>query len=519
MRGPRRYEARILTALAVAAGAVGAPRVAHGEDCTIIEAHPGERPADADEILAPFKQPLLDQGCRDAADVVSEWESVSRPGKDADPAVWKTYEQDVRSGYQKHVDGDHEGAIEALDPLAQLAEGNSQVLTEQPSIRTAQRLALVGLAMAHFKLAQRATQEADAADADAKRKRKAKKLDEAARREAEAEAARVLAGQEEAKAREAMIDVVRFFETREIQRSEFGGETFVFYEEVKEQLAGQRRAELTVELDDPSGVIYLNGEYADVGRLDAKVAQGWSTIVVRWGAGEDAIVRQFRRELRNGYYGIRASRRFEEDLHTGPEWCCFRYADAADRDEHLASDIDQIIDTGHRIVVVGIETGSRGAVVGAVYARGADGALAETRRMRVPLSSKPDPERAKEVGEFWAGLRDEIDGADSAPRSGSRRSGRTLTYALGGAGLAALVAGGTLVWLDGRPTCDAPESTCPREYDTKVTGAVLVGTGIVVVGVAALLELHRWRQGSGGSGGVSVAVTSDGFAVGWAGRF
>ncbi|MFO0574043.1 MAG: tetratricopeptide repeat protein [Polyangia bacterium] len=69
-------------------------------------------------------------------------------------------------------------------------------------------------------------------------------------------------------------------------------------------------------------------------------------------------------------------------------------------------------------------------------------------------------------------------------------------WALGGAGLAAVVAGAVLMAFDGRPTCAlAPgQKLCPEQLDTLLTGGVVLGGGVLLLGGSAALFVLDAKQ-------------------------
>ena len=290
-------------------------------------------------FFSTIKRALQANGCRDATELVANLESISRPAPAVDTDTATAYERTARDGFQNYIDGDPEVAIKMLEKLVATLDGNPRVVVDYPNLRASHRLALVGLAMAHRKLAEKADADAITLENDArKHKRNQQKLAAvgAALEEAKAQGAGHVK-----QAREFMATLTRTFADRDIQRSEFGGDTFDFFEEVKRELSTEGKAELTFTLDDDSsGVIYVNGEYANVGKIDAiKVPQGPTTILVRWGSGPSTTARFYRGVLQNGPYVRRTERRFEQVLHTGPDWCCYAYPAIESRDQHLDRDI------------------------------------------------------------------------------------------------------------------------------------------------------------------------------------
>lgn len=480
-----------ITTILIASAITAAISHAALADCIIVEAHIGERPADADEILNPFKEPLKAIGCRDARDVVQDIESVSRPGMQTDPDTFKRYDRDVREGFQKYNEGDYDAAIEILGRLVAIAEDNPAALVGQPVLRSSHRLALVGLAMAHRKLSLKAESEADAAESAARRK--ARK--DATELLSKASAARARAAEQMKLAKEHMGSVVRTFGTRDIQRSEFGGETFDFYEQVKKELTAQGVAALEFELDDSSGVLYVNGEYVDVGKINMNVLPGPTSILIRWGAGPSATARFYRQRLHNGLYVLRTTRRFEEALHTGPDWCCMLYPSVASRDKYIKYDMVHFgSSVNDRIVVLGIHPGTKSgprSVVGQVHGLGS---LEAKQRIRVLLEPAPPGRQERiEVGKYWAGQRDDAPDQSTRAAAWARSVGSPagLKLSLAGAGLASGLVGGYLLY--SRGACGAAEA-CPQI--TKLGGGILIGTAAIALGTAIYFEVRDRRRQS-----------------------
>jgi hypothetical protein len=504
-----------LAALVGMAIAVAVPRVALA-DCLIVEAHVGERPADADEILEPFKEPLKAMGCRDAREVVHELENVSRPGMQVDSDTLKTYEDKVRDGFQKYRDLEYEAAIKVLEPLVKIAEDNPAAMVGQPNLRSSHRLALIGMAMAHRKQSLQAASEADAAERLA-RSRKARKQ-EAAELIDQAAKARTHAAELMKRATELMGGVARTFSTREIQRSELGGETFDFYEEAKKELHARGLVKLKFLLDDASGILYVNGEYADVGKIDMEVLPGPTSILIRWGSGPNATVRFYRRTLRSGVQVTHARRRFEETLHTGRDWCCLLYPSIAIRDEHIGYDVSPFNRGDDRVMVMGIQPGTKGSprtVIGQVHGLG-DIDKAK-RRVRLPVEPVlPRRQYRIEVGKYWAGQRDDVPrpGPEDAAWARSGQTSLALKLSLVGAGIASGLVGGYL--LHQRNACGMVEG-CART--TKIGGGMLIGAGAVALAAAVYLQVRDRRRQRIVNEGLSLALGQGTMNIGWSRSF
>jgi hypothetical protein len=499
----------ITTMLIAAMTAVALSRAALA-DCLIVEAHVGERPADADEILEPFKEPLKAIGCRDARDGAQGFEHVSRPGMQVAPDTFKNYDQEVREGFQKYSEGDYDAAIELLERRVRLAEDNPAALVGQPGRRSSHRLALVGLAMAHRKLSQKAESEAETAEALVRRRGR----QEAADLLVKVEVARARAAEQMKLAKERMGNVVRSFGTREIQRSEFGGETFDFYQQVKHELNAKGTTTLEVNLDDPSGVLYVNGEFADVGKINMQVLSGPTSVLVRWGSGPRALVRFYRPTLQIGLYLTYLTRRFEEALHTGPDWCCILYPSVTSWDQHLGYDIVHFGRQADRIVVLGIHPGTKSnprSVVGRVYGLGSDGAKRHVRALLEPVLLRRQ-ERI-EVGKYWAGQRDDVPDQSArvtawAPSVSSPR----LKLGLAGFGIVGGIVGGYLIYVE----AGCGNSGCAPL--PQIGSGLLLGAAGLALGTAIYLEVSDRRRRSR-INDLLLTFQHDSVTIGWSGLY
>jgi hypothetical protein len=69
-------------------------------------------------------------------------------------------------------------------------------------------------------------------------------------------------------------------------------------------------------------------------------------------------------------------------------------------------------------------------------------------------------------------------------------------WALGGAGLAAVIAGAALMAVDGQPTCalGPGQRLCPEQLDTLLTGGVVLGGGVLLLGGSAALFVLDYKQ-------------------------
>lgn len=75
--------------------------------------------------------------------------------------------------------------------------------------------------------------------------------------------------------------------------------------------------------------------------------------------------------------------------------------------------------------------------------------------------------------------------ADASPAR--KKSGGAGKWIWGATSLAAFAAGGVLLYLDGKTSCDGPSNECPTTYGTGTPGLVLLGAGAAALSVSAFL--------------------------------
>jgi tetratricopeptide (TPR) repeat protein len=90
--------------------------------------------------------------------------------------------------------------------------------------------------------------------------------------------------------------------------------------------------------------------------------------------------------------------------------------------------------------------------------------------------------------------------AEYRRKYGPRRPLNIAKWTVAGAGVAMVIAGSVLMALDGRPVCPANmpmvpgQILCPSELDTKLTGGLILGGGLLALSGAAVLFVFDYRQ-------------------------
>jgi hypothetical protein len=132
-----------------------------------------------------------------------------------------------------------------------------------------------------------------------------------------------------------MSELVRGYPDTPVTRSTHGPEANEFYEAVRQQLASQGRGQLTVVVDDPSAVIFLNGRYEGVGRITkTDLVPGEYRVFLQKGMVNGRLhtaVVEPNKETKLDIDWV-----FESSLVTGPEWVGFNFLSRDLQQKHEA---------------------------------------------------------------------------------------------------------------------------------------------------------------------------------------
>lgn len=473
---------------------------AEAANCVIVEAHATERPDQADLILKPVKDALHASGCTEAVAMLDELDALSRPAPPVDADAAKVIASEAKEGFQKYVEGDYDGAMERLLPLVTKLDANPRIEADHPDARAARRLALVGLAMTHRKLGERSDARVKALEPERKSTRDAAK---AAKLAATIEEEKTKFDANQLLSRQYMESVVQWFgDSAPIERGQFGAETFDFFSEAKRDAASAKRATVDVRLDG-GGVIYINGEYANVGKLAKQVPSGSTSILIRWGEGPNGrdVSRFYRRTLRPGdRYDLVTSRALEEAVHT-KDWCCFQFKDSTERERELLPATVRV--SASRTVVLGFVRDERGLVLdGQSFVGGQP-----DRNARVEVSATEA--RRGDLGRFLVRSLDQFRDDGAKKRSSIAEKGRpvadTVALVVGSGLLVGGVAWNALAKADGFNRSSLTDANI-QSFGLASIGSLVLGGGVSLW----MKHEHRASWASAGAVGFGVAATFSG---------
>ena len=468
---------------------LGAVRPA-GAGPIVLEAYGGERPADADRLLAPVLAELERGGFPAPRQVAAQVEDrLSRSAGAPDQEEVAAALAAIEAGYKQYLSGQFEPAIAGLGRgLAALSSAPAAVIG-QGERREAILRGLVGLAMSHRRLG----------------------------RQTEATAA--------------MAELVRSFPDREISYKDYGPEPRDFYQKVQRELGADGKGSLAIDVDDDRTVVFINERYAGVGDVTATdLYPGRYRVFVQQGGAQGRV------HLVDVQPDTRAtlalSWRLDAALQSGERGVWLALADEETRtseEPRLAVRVARAVGATS-VVVLGIrDNRGRRSVVGAVYS--AD----STRPLRSgAVAVEPAPpadDRLVALGRLLAG--DEAAAAlvaplgDAAPAPGGhdRVSGaggrplRTWKWITLGAGLAAAGTGAALIAAH-EPAIMEDGSRNPSARNTRTAGIITAAAGgaLTAVGIYFFVRDAGDRRATERAAAV-VPLGGDGAALVISGRF
>lgn len=426
------------------------PAVAMGGEIVVLEAHPGPRPQDADRLLAPIYDEFALAGYLAGAGRLGPLveSRVSSPGlllsaDEAEDAI-----RSVEDGYAHFLAGDFEPAITTLTEAWARLRTSPATIAEDQARRDVVLKALVGLALAHKRL-----------------------------------------GHAEA-ATQAMAEVVRSFSDRPFNRAMFGPEGHDLWRKVKSELDAQGQGTLLIEVDDENAVIFLNERYDAVGRTRRELHPGRYRVYIQKGT---TIGRLHEIDVVSGSVARMAvSWSFDSSLETRG-WVGFAFASPLQQETlqgQYTTTAARALDAS-ALIVLSIKTyQGRRAIVGASLSLD----TGNPQRMAVLALEpvEPGPEQARGLARFLAGgerapglIVPGVGTPSDGPAHRERRFGTWKWLALG-TGLAAVATGAVLVAVD-EPKYDEMGSLNPQTVDTAGIGYVVGGIGVAALVAGGVL--------------------------------
>jgi len=456
----------LLAALAALLALLALPSPARAGEAIILESYVGEKPADAEQVLAPLLEELAkNRFVAGPAVVGGKFErTVSRPAVDGRfPA---DFGERVSRGYDLWTNGKFNEAVAILGPLIELARHNPGEFARDQTEKLQQQLqqAQIGQSLSQLKLGDRSA------------------------------------------ARHTMTDALLGDPGLKISRGMYGQEASELYEEVRRELTARGTGKVIIEASGAG--IYVNERLVGMGKRELYLLPGEYRVIARLG---DEISRAHRVVVAGGdIHQVTIDPAFDRAVHTGPGWTGLLYASSGEREHELrhgnvfARELD-----ADQVVVVGIETvHGRRMIRGALINKGNGDDL---RTGSIPLDANPSEEQRRNLARFLNGapatpdiIVGKLPGSGGAERrdgdggDGDGRGARPLwsgwKYVTGGGAIAAGAVGGVLLAYDGRCSQSVSGVPCANRYATATQGWIGIGGAIALAGVTVYLVVRERRE-------------------------
>jgi hypothetical protein len=463
--------------------AVGAVRLDH--PILVLESYVGQRPANANAVLAPLLDELEQRGfaTRPASVLELVGGDAPRPGVLDRETSAAEITQSSESGYEAYTRGRFAEAETALKRAIERIHRNPALFVLDTNNLDATFKILVALALSQAKRGDTGGSVAT------------------------------------------MTELIRTFRHRPISRVHYGPDAEQFYRAVARQVEAVDRGELSISVASEQAVIFVDGQIRGLGKAAlADLIPGVYRVFVQVPATPG---RQYQIEVLAGRHTVlRIDWDLDSSLMLTDSWVGFVFATEAERARQpgFAGTLARRWAGGTLLAVVGMaQLSGKPAVVGQLVdatgriVRGG-AVLLERGELGDPAgfaggADPADEPRLRALARFLsdgvpvAGVRVIRDGGP-APGDGAAdlRGGRLSPRLLVGAGAAALVAGGVLYALDQDPggPSPVPRNTAPA------------GIAVGAVGLAAV-SVGLWLWGARGGSSPMLAIGSSGGFIGWGG--
>jgi hypothetical protein len=438
------------------------------EPAIAIESYTGERPAEATRIVSPVLDELEKHGFAVGPEAVGRaFEAkVSLPPSGPE-GLPNDFGDQIERGHREWIAGKFEEAVAVLSPVVTTAHANASTFARNQDLRERLLKGLIALGLSQGRLGDRAGM------------------------------------------RETFAEILRTFPGASVPRA-YGPDAYALFEEVRKQVTTEGRGRMVIDPAGSDAVVFVNESFTNVGaNVKGDLIPGIYRVFVQRGTRTSRIHRV--RVEANKETTLKIDPSFDASVHSSPGWTglLFRTAREHEKSETVyAAQLARGLGA-HRVAVVGIDRArGRGVLVGALIdARTGR----ELRRATVALDPDPPAQRLRALARFLAG-EESAEGIDVELAMGSnaasketarddrapaqRHSARSQwKWIAGGAAVAALGTGVTLLVIDGR--CSVPEPAagipCPKPYDTAPLGYVSLGAGAALGGLAAYLFVRSGR--------------------------
>jgi len=468
-----------------AAGATAGPAgVRLDHPILVLESYVGQRPANADAVMAPLLDELEQRGfaTRPASILELAGGAAPRPGVlDADTSSAEITQR-AESGYEAYTRGRFADAEAALTRAIERIHRNPALLVLDTSNLDATFKILVALALSQAKRGDTGGSVAT------------------------------------------MTELIRTFRHRAISRVDYGPDAEQFYRAVAGQVQALDRGELSISVASDQAVIFVDGQIRGLGKAAlVDLLPGVYRVFIQVPATPG---RQYAVEVTAGRHTVlRVDWELDSSLWLTDGWVGFVFATEAERARQagFAGTLARRWGGGTPLAVLGMtQLSGKPAITGHLYdatgrvVRGAGVVLGERgEASSVGVGAEPgDASRLRALARYLAdgvpaaGVHVLHDGGSAPgdgaldPRAGVRLAPRVLV----GAGAAALVAGSVLYAIDQDPA--GPSSV----YRNTAPAGIAVGA----VGLAAV-SVGLWLWGVRGGSSPMLAIGSSGGFIGWGG--
>ena len=451
---------------AAAPHAVAAP----ASDPIILEARTGEQPADTAKLLAPVLAELSRSGFAGPTAVGGRLDqSLSRSSRSLSDAEAAEAVRAIEHGYKEFLAGKFDAAIQEIERGLGVLRAAPASLIGKNDRRDAVMRGLLGLALAN--------------------KRRGR----------------------EAQATEAMKELVRSFPDREVSYKAYGPEPREFFDAVRQDLSGDGKGSIAVDLDDDRTVVFVNERYAGTGDVAvADLYPGTYRLFLQQGNASGRIHEVVVEP--GATTAVNLSWQLDAALRTDGGAALVFDDEAARRDLEARFAVRLARGLGApSVVVLGIrENRGRRSVVGAFYTADSTRPLRSGAVAVEPVA--PGRDRLEALARLLAGddaaaalvatLSDDGAAAGASPVSGSpganlgddRGGGgrplRTWKWITLGGGLVGIAGGATLIALH-KPEPDlGPGDARSYSRNTRTAGIITASAGAVLTGLGVYFFLR-----------------------------
>jgi hypothetical protein len=452
----------------------------------VLESYVGQRPANADAVMAPLLDELEQRGfaTRPASILELAGGGAPRPGVlDADTTAAEITQR-AESGYEAYTRGRFAEAEAALTRAIERIHRNPALLVLDTNNLDATFKILVALALSQAKRGDTGGSVAT------------------------------------------MTELIRTFRHRAISRVDYGPDAEQFYRAVAGQVQALGRGELSISVASDQAVIFVDGQIRGLGKAAlADLLPGVYRVFIQVPGTPG---RQYAVEVTAGRQTVlRVDWELDSSLWLTDGWVGFVFATEAERARQagFAGTLARRWGGGTPLAVLGMaQLSGRPAITAHLYdatgrvVRGAGVVLGE-RGEAPSVGGGAEPGEASRLRALARYLADGVPAAgvhvlhdggsapDGAPDSSAgRAAGRLAPRVLVGAGAAALVAGSVLYAIDQDPA--GPSSV----YRNTAPAGIAVGA----VGLAAV-SVGLWLWGVRGGSSPLLAIGSSGGFIGWGG--